>query len=175
MPAARRACVTPGRTARWVSFSSACESSVAAAASHSAASRRRSQWPGSLPGTSRPPDVDGLFGARQVLLGVDLAPAAIDQYRPQRDAARGDGVETVGQIGLAQGSRCPERLLEAARARLFPDVAQRGRAGGREAREAGELARGIGGGDLTLADARDEVGAAAGLDARELGLAHGVQ
>src|SRR5262245_2972504 len=156
MPAARRACVRPGRTARWVSFSCAWASSVAAAASHSVASRRWSQWPGSLPGTSRPPDVDGLFGARQVLFRVDLAPATVDQHGAERDAALGDRVETVGQVSLAQRRRGAERSFEATRERRVPDVAQRRRAGGREAREAGELAGGLGGGDLTFADARDE-------------------
>ena len=163
MPAARRACVTPGRAARRASAASAWASSVAAAASHSSAVSRCSQWAGSGPGISANLGAsrsvgsqDPVLGPRQILFGVDLAPEAVDEERSQRHAARGERVEPVAEVGLVQRGGGAERgVLRPRGARLAPDLAQRRGPLGREARQADELAGGLFGRDQPLADAGD--------------------
>ena len=139
--------------------SSAWASSVAAAASHSAASRRWSQWPGSRAGhVTTAQRVDRpRCGARQILLGVDLAPARRRRAPARSGTPRvGDRVERrrTGTPGAASRA-APNGRVQPARERLAPDRAQRGRALGREAGEADELAGGLLGGHQALADARD--------------------
>src|SRR5215210_9200262 len=81
------------------------------------------------------------LGAGEVLLGVDLAPGAVDEYRRQTQASAGHRVEGVAEVGLAQGGRASEGTLEpAASQRVRPYLAQSRRPCRREVRQPDELA-----------------------------------
>ena len=118
IPAARRAWVTPGRTARRASAASAWASSVSAAASHSSAVRREQPVRGigrrSASAPAAPGRHDGSAArARSSSVSISRQRPSM-KHRPQAHAAVGDRVEPVGQVGLAQRRAAPNGRLEAA-------------------------------------------------------------
>ena len=156
MPAARRACVTPGRTARRESFSS---SGPARSRPPPATRRRRAgaaSAPGSAPGMSdRQASTTSSARARSSSVSISRQPPSTSTGRSATPRAA-TALRPSDEVGLAQRRGGAERRVQPARERLAPDGAQRGRALRGEAGEPDELAGGVLRRDQPLADAGDD-------------------